>query len=86
MSKWTTKNGKTLEISKMETSHILNCIKMLKRKYDHGYIMRQFGFSDGEIMYYDEAQEDITEQSIEEVFPIYVSLKKELENRGIYEY
>jgi hypothetical protein len=29
---WTTKDGKTIPISKMATSHIRNCIKMLKEK------------------------------------------------------
>jgi len=33
---WTTKYGKTLKISDMETSHINNCIKMLQSKMpDH---------------------------------------------------
>lgn len=33
---WTTKDGVVMEISKMETSHIKNCIKMLTKKMpDH---------------------------------------------------
>ncbi len=28
---WTTKDGVTLKVSEMETSHIKNCIAMLKR-------------------------------------------------------
>jgi len=29
---WTTREGKILEISKMETSHIKNCINLLRKK------------------------------------------------------
>jgi hypothetical protein len=31
---WTTKEGKTLQIEDMETSHIQNCIRMIERKWD----------------------------------------------------
>lgn len=31
---WTTREGKELKISEMETSHIQNCIKMLERLLD----------------------------------------------------
>lgn len=30
---WTTKEGKKINISKMDESHILNCINMLKRNH-----------------------------------------------------
>lgn len=31
---WTTKDGNVLEISEMETSHIVNCINFLKKRMD----------------------------------------------------
>lgn len=42
METWTTQDGTVLKLSEMETSHIENCIKMLKSQivdpYDvHGY-------------------------------------------------
>lgn len=30
---WTTKEGKKLKISEMETSHIKNCIALMEKKY-----------------------------------------------------
>ena len=30
---WTTREGKKLKISEMETSHIKNCIALMKRKF-----------------------------------------------------
>lgn len=33
--KWTTRKGDCLRICNMETSHILNCISFLRRKYSH---------------------------------------------------
>lgn len=30
---WETKDGRTLQIADMETSHIENCIRMIKRKW-----------------------------------------------------
>lgn len=36
---WKTKEGKTIELSKMTTSHIKNCIKLLVRtEYEEGFV------------------------------------------------
>ena len=37
--KWTTKEGRTLELKDMETSHIENCIKYCKRKNKEGVLI-----------------------------------------------
>lgn len=45
---WTTKEGNEIEISGMETSHILNTIKMLERKAADGFeYIISYGVVDG---------------------------------------
>ena len=36
MKTWTTADGTVLKIKNMETSHIINCIRMLERKLKEG--------------------------------------------------
>lgn len=40
---WTTHSGKKIKLSKMETSHIENCVRLLKRKpQDNAHNIRIF--------------------------------------------
>lgn len=45
IKKWTTKEGKELEIAKMETIHITNCISMIERKCNAGFKVVWYGGS-----------------------------------------
>ena len=78
---WVTKTGEKIKISNMTTTHIINCIKMLENKYNHGEFMSYFGYSDGELEYFDKGIEDFTDRAIYEVFPIYTYLEEELKKR-----
>jgi len=41
-NKWTTKEGKKIDVSKMETSHIENCLKGLKAGKSFGTVEKEY--------------------------------------------
>jgi hypothetical protein len=86
---WVTKDGQRLRIRAMETSHIVNCVKMIRRYQDH-LVAQLAGV--GSMLHGEIAQDDFDqhfEQLLEEGFPeedlteqyIY-AFQKELERRG----
>lgn len=52
-AKWTTKEGNKIDVSKMETSHIENCIKGLKAGKNFGTVKKEY-LNDDEIAYIDD--------------------------------
>jgi hypothetical protein len=43
--KWTMKNGDKIKVKKMKTSHIINCVKLLKRNGFESYSIFSFYMS-----------------------------------------
>ena len=71
MSTWTTNSGKTMNIVEMETSHILNCIAMLKRKIKDypgsSYYLGLSDMGDDLARRTDEVNEDIANKIMEQI-------------------
>ena len=95
MAYWTTKDGRTIEISKMETSHIRNAMRILERRHeafnkrpisDFFYAMRTLmHHTHGEFA--QEAAERDWEKAVESkpitvLFPMYAAFEAELKARG----
>jgi hypothetical protein len=80
---WTTRDGDTLLIKDMATSHIINCLKMIKRQSEEG-----IEIITGEVTSCDEGYwGEVEELSGDEVINCYAEVihefKQELSNRGI---
>lgn len=52
--KHTTKNGRKIELCDLETGHLENIIKLIKRKAKEGVLIRTGAGSSGEDFWYDE--------------------------------
>lgn len=71
---WTTKDGETLHITEMETSHIENCLRLIERNnFSVTIEMGSMGF-DGE-GYYDYEERNLR--------PVYENMKIELRLRRL---
>lgn len=66
--KWTTKDNKEININDMKTSHITNCISLLRKRIKEGRTIKRSGGGssyDIDSMWYEET--DITEQLESEI-------------------
>jgi hypothetical protein len=92
MPKWKTKKGKVLKMSKMETGHIFNCIRMLTEKIKDREEMileaeltpepigdiAQYEYQQGLVEYIDTCQNAISQFATK-----IKEFKEELEFRGV---
>jgi len=89
--KWTTKEGKKMWIKDMSDSHILNCLKMLKKFAENEYSYAEraiFSYpqphGDGAQMELERAEMQIMNSTWEDFVPEeYYALLKEAKKRGI---
>ena len=75
-----TKDGKKIKISDLDTNHLINIIKYIKRKAKKGLIIRIGGGYDANDMWYDEYELYGKEAK---KYMNYKSYKKELKSREI---
>jgi hypothetical protein len=79
---WTTKDGTELEISKMETSHIVNAVAMIERQAAKGAeVVVSYGY-DGEDNYMSGDVEWVQGAAYLARIEEYAWLKEELQRRG----
>lgn len=83
-SLWKCKDGRTLRISDMETSHITNSMRMLERMHEQRLCSMPYPDFQGEMaqMYAEQEFDAYMNASVEDVFPIYKHLEKELLKRN----
>lgn len=81
---WKCKDGRTLRISDMETSHIINSMRMLERMHEQMLWSMPAPCFQGEMaqMYAEQEFDAYMDSSVEDVFPIYKHLEKELLKRN----
>ena len=75
---WVTKDGRSIKIKYMTTDHIKNAIKHLHNQYENGLVCGGSNI-DGYMLWVDKICDVYS--SVEEAFPVYIDLKKELEKR-----
>lgn len=80
---WTTKDGKTLKLRDMETSHIENCIRMLERFLATKPDPYAYGEPDNDTMAYDAFMSEVrhNDQLEEDAIEQIAKFKQELKRR-----
>lgn len=81
---WKCKDGRTIRIADMETSHIINSMRMLERMHEQMLWSMPDPCFQGEMaqMYAEQEFDAYMDSSVEDVFPIYKHLEKELLKRN----
>jgi hypothetical protein len=77
---WKTKEGKEIEYSKLEDSHLLNILGFIERAAEEGITIMSGGGIDFEDFWFDE--EEIYGAEVKQRFD-YRGLRKEARNRGL---
>lgn len=80
-TKWKCKDGTVIKVSNMTTNHLRNVIKFLEQKFaDDPYCSPCCGFAtaEGDIDF----DEPESYESVEEKYPVYKSMKRELDKRA----
>ena len=82
-SLWECKDGRVMRIVDMSTDHILNSMRMLERMHQEMICSIGFPCFQGEMaqMYAEQEFDQLMDSSVEDVYPAYKKLRKELLKR-----
>lgn len=83
-SLWKCKDGRAVPIKDMTTDHIINSMRMLDRMHEQTQFDMPYPAFQGEMaqMYAEQEFDAYMDSSVEDVFPIYKHLEKELLKRN----